>query len=64
MTPEAAKAIRKRARLTQGQVARIMRISDRRSIQRWEDGDRAVSGPASMLYEMLDAGELPARYLE
>lgn len=56
MKPEQFKAIRTRARLSQSNLATILRISDGRSIRRWEDGTRAVSGPVSLLMEMIDAG--------
>ena len=58
MTPSQFKAIRERAGLTQSALATLLRISDSRSIRRWEDGSRAVSGPVSLLMEMLDDGRL------
>lgn len=57
MTPNEVKAIRERAGLTQAGLSQLLRISDGRSIRRWEDGSRAVSGPVSLLLEMLDRGE-------
>jgi DNA-binding transcriptional regulator YiaG len=63
MTPATVKAIRKEAGLTQSGLAAVLRISDVRTIRRWEAGDVPVSGPASILLEMLDRGELPGRYL-
>ena len=63
MTPTTFKAIRERAGLTQDQLARLLRISDSRSVRRWEDGSRQISGPVSILLEMLDEGILPIRYL-
>lgn len=63
MTPAAIKSIRERAGLTQGQLATLLRIEDSRTIRRWETGERAVSGPASLILEMLDEGILPVRYL-
>lgn len=62
MTPAELKAIRERAGLTQAGLSSLLRISDGRSVRRWEDGSRAISGPVSILLEMLDAGELPDRY--
>lgn len=64
MTPGQFKSIRERAGLTQGQLADILRLSDSRTIRRYEDGSRAVSGPVSILMEMLDEGILPIRYLK
>jgi DNA-binding transcriptional regulator YiaG len=63
MNGNEVKAIRERAGLSQARLATALRIEDVRSVRRWELGERAVSGPASILLEMLDAGELPERYL-
>lgn len=63
MTPNEFKAIRERAGLSVDQLARVLRLAEGRSIRRYEDGSRAISGPISMLMEMFDAGELPERYL-
>jgi DNA-binding transcriptional regulator YiaG len=63
MTPATIKAIRTRAGLTQSQLAALLRISDLRTVRRWESGDVPVSGPASIVLELLEAGELPERYL-
>lgn len=62
MTPAEIQSIRKRARLTQSGLARVLRITDQRTIRRWENGDIPVSGPASIILEMIDSGELPGRY--
>lgn len=62
MTPAEIQSIRKRAGLPQSGLARLLRITDERTVRRWERGDVPVSGPASILLEMLDAGELPERY--
>ena len=56
------KAIRERAGLTQTELARLLRISDIRTIRRWEQGDVPVSGPASIILELIAADELPNRY--
>ena len=57
MTPAQFKAIRERAGLTQAGLASLLRLSDSRTIRRYEDGSRSVSGPVSILMEMIDAGE-------
>ena len=62
MPPAEIKAIRQRAGLTLDGLARLLRISDKRTVQRWERGDVPVTGPASIVLEMLDAGELPERF--
>ena len=58
MTPAQFHAIRKRAGLTQSGLAALLRIEDLRSIRRYETGERSISGPVSLLMELLDAGRL------
>lgn len=62
MIPSEIRAIRERAGLSQAGLADVLRLSDGRSVRHWENGTRQISGPASVLLEMLDAGELPERY--
>jgi DNA-binding transcriptional regulator YiaG len=54
MTPSEAKRIRKDNGLSQTEMAHVLRIGDIRTIRRWETGERPVSGPASILYELFD----------
>jgi len=63
MTPADFNCIRQGKGLSIAQIARILRIADRSTVHRWATGERNISGPASILLEMLDRGELPARYL-
>ena len=56
MTPEDFRAIRQRAGMTQSRLAAALRLSDGRTIRRYEDGSRPVSGPVSLLMEILDEG--------
>lgn len=60
MTPAQLRAIRKRAGLTQGQLAKFLRLADSRTIRRYEAGTREISGPVALLMEMLDDGRLDA----
>ena len=55
MTPATFLSIRKQAGLTQSGLAARLRISDVRTIRKWEAGERAISGPVSLLMEQLDA---------
>jgi DNA-binding transcriptional regulator YiaG len=64
MTPTRIQSIRKQAGLSQTGLAALLRIADLRTIRRWEKGDVPISGPASVVLEMLDRDELPARYTE
>lgn len=57
------KSIRERAGLTQSGLAALLRLEDARTIRRWETGERPVSGPASIILEMLGEGILPIRFL-
>ena len=57
MKPATFKAIRQAAGLTQSRLAAFLRISDVRTIRRWETGEVPVSGPASLCMEMLDASD-------
>lgn len=59
MTPATFKSIRQRAGLSQSGLAERLRISDLRTIRKWEHGEREISGPVSILMELLDAGKLP-----
>ena len=56
LTMDAAtfKAIRQRAGLTQSELAARLRISDSRAIRRYESGERAISGPLTILMEQLE----------
>lgn len=62
MTPAELTSIRKRLGLTQSGLAAILRISDLRTVRRWEKGEIPVSGPASIILELMDHDELPNRY--
>ena len=62
MTADELRRIRAKAGLSLDGLAKVLRIEDRSTIHRWEKGQRAISGPASILLELIDRGELPARY--
>lgn len=47
--------IRKQAGLSLGQLSRIIRV-DPRSIRRYEDGTRSISGPVAKLMELIAQG--------
>lgn len=64
MTPQELRRIRTEAGLSLDGLAKVLRIDDRSTIHRWEKGDRKVSGPASIVLELMDKGKLPARYFE
>ena len=62
MTPEHFRQIREAAGLSRSQLAKILRIKEVKSIWRYEheieDGGRAISGPVSLLMEMIEAGHV------
>lgn len=62
MDAERIKRIRGRANLTQGDLADILRMSDLRTIRRWESGEYQITGPASVILELIEADQLPARF--
>jgi DNA-binding transcriptional regulator YiaG len=62
MTPAEIRAIRQRYGLSQPGLAALLRVSDVRTIRRWEKGEVPVSGPASIVLELMDADELPNRF--
>lgn len=64
MAPTEVQTIRKRAGLSQTGLAALLRIADLRTVRRWETGDVPISGPASIILELLDAGELSERFLK
>jgi len=62
MEPADLRAIRTDAGLSLDGLAKLLRIGDLSTIHRWEKGDRKVSGPASIILELIESGELPERY--
>jgi DNA-binding transcriptional regulator YiaG len=58
------KRIRTESGYSQSEICRVLRISDKRTIRRWEHGDFPVSGPASIIMELLDSERLPRKYMQ
>lgn len=56
MSAERFRSVRVAAGMSQSETARFLRISDKRVIRNWEAGERAISGPVSLLMDLLDAG--------
>jgi len=56
MTGDRLRAIRKAAGMTQGEVAALMRVNGWRAVSAWETGERSISGPVSVLAELIAAG--------
>ena len=59
MNPATFRAIRTRAGLSQSGLAALLRVEDVRTIRRYELGERAISGPVSLLMELIDTGWRP-----
>jgi DNA-binding transcriptional regulator YiaG len=64
MEPEKFRSIRKEAALSLKETARVLRIGDLGSVHRWEKGARPISGPVSIIMELIDRDELPERYYD
>lgn len=64
MTPNHIRTIRKEAGLSQTGLAAILRIKDLRTIRRWEKGEIPITGPASIILELIEADALPHKYYE
>jgi DNA-binding transcriptional regulator YiaG len=69
MRPEEFRRIRLNARLSLREASKVLRIADLSTVHRWERGEgasnnRAISGPVSILMELIDRGELPDRYFD
>lgn len=57
MTPAQFIKIRKQAGLSLGQLSEIIRVHER-TIRRYEDGSREISGPVSVLMDLISQGIL------
>lgn len=62
MTPAAVSAARAALGMTLHELADALRMGHdgKRAVRRWETGDRAISGPASVAIEALLTGWRPA----
>lgn len=58
MLPEEFMQIRTKAGLSRAQLAKLLRIKEVKTIYRYEHGEREISGPVSLLMEMIDQGKL------
>lgn len=58
MTPTQFRQIREAAGLSRSQLAKLLRIKEVKTIYRYEHGERPISGPVSLLMEMIEAGKL------
>lgn len=62
MTPARIKSIRQKAGLSIRGLMAVLRIRDRKTPMRWESGEVPITGPAQVILELIESGELPARY--
>lgn len=55
MTPTQVRELRQALGLTQSELAAALRMGSegRRTIRRWETGEQAITGPASVALELL-----------
>lgn len=61
MTPDEVRDARRALGMTQHQLATALRMGGdgKRSVRRWESGDRPISGPASVAIEAMLTGWRP-----
>ncbi len=59
MTPAEFKEARHALGLSAAKLAKLLRVSSGRTVQRWESGERDIPGPAQVLLRALVSGELP-----
>ena len=63
MTAERFKAIRQAAGLTNEQTVQLLRMRALDTVRKYSTGEAVVPGPQALIMELLEAGELPARYM-
>ncbi len=54
MTRQEFKTIRHTLGLSAQGLARLLRVSDGRTVRRWEAGDRDIPGPAQVVMRLLE----------
>jgi len=67
MTPNRLKTLRETLGLTQTDVAILLGLSavnGRRTVRRWEDGLIPITGPAAIVLQLMETGELPRRFFD
>jgi DNA-binding transcriptional regulator YiaG len=65
MTPNRIKEIRQAVGLTQTDLALVLGLTPnngRRTVRRWEDGTIPITGPAAIVMQLIETGELPHRF--
>lgn len=53
MTPNELRKIRSQLGLSTAGLAKLLMVSDGRTVRRWEAGDREIPGPAIVLLRLL-----------
>ena len=53
MTRDEFKSIRQGLGLSSQALARLLRVSDGRTVRRWEAGERDIRGPAQVIMRLL-----------
>ena len=56
MTPADFKSLRQFLGFSTQGLARLLQVSDGRTVRRWESGDRGIPGPVCMLMCLLSSG--------
>ena len=64
MTRHEFKTIRHGLGLSAQAVARLLRVSDGRTVRRWEAGDRDIPGPAQVVMRLLERSIITVEDIE
>lgn len=64
MTPERIKRIRQYLGFRTRDMADMLRMRDDVTYRRWEKGEREITGPASVILQMAERGQLPQWVLD
>lgn len=64
MTRAEFKTIRHGLNLSTQAMARLLRVSDGRTVRRWEAGERDIPGPAQVLMRLLERHIITVDHLE
>lgn len=62
-SPEGFKALRRRLRLEQDELADLLGLGSDRTLRRWEDNEKDIPGPVQLAMELIEKVPEVRRYL-
>lgn len=62
-SPERFKALRRRLRLEQDELADLLGLGSDRTLRRWEDNEKDIPGPVQLAMELIEKVPEVRRYL-